>query len=79
MINLNNKKVFNLFVTPNWNTDSSGFTYITQQKNQKQLQLAEVLVALAEVVEIQVALEEQAGRFVEIVLLNLEKLAMVLI
>ena len=34
---LNNKKIFNLNVVPNWNVDSSGFIYITQQKNNKQL------------------------------------------
>ena len=33
---LNNKKIFNLNVAPNWNADSSGFIYITQQKNNKQ-------------------------------------------
>ena len=34
---LNNKKIFNLNVVPNWNVDSSGFIYVTQQKNNKQL------------------------------------------
>ena len=34
---LNNKKLFNLNVVPNWNADSTGFSYITQQKNNKQL------------------------------------------
>jgi dipeptidyl-peptidase-4 len=33
---LNNKKVFNLFVNTNWNTDSTGFSYVTQNKNNKQ-------------------------------------------
>lgn len=36
MAKLNNKKIFNLNVVPNWNTDSSGFIYVTQQKNNKQ-------------------------------------------
>ncbi|MEP7374998.1 MAG: prolyl oligopeptidase family serine peptidase [Chitinophagaceae bacterium] len=36
MTKLNNKKVFNLFVNPNWNADSTGFSYVTQQKNNKQ-------------------------------------------
>ena len=35
MARLTNKKVFNLTVNPNWNADSSGFSYITQQKNNK--------------------------------------------
>ena len=33
--NLGNKKVFNWSVTPNWYADSSGFSYITQKKNEK--------------------------------------------
>ena len=36
MAKLNNKKIFNLNVVPNWHVDSSGFLYITQQKNNKQ-------------------------------------------
>ena len=32
--NLNNKKVFNLFVNPNWTADSSGFSFITRNKNE---------------------------------------------
>lgn len=35
MRNINNKKVFNWSVTANWFADSSGFFYITQQKNEK--------------------------------------------
>ncbi len=33
--NLNNKKVFNLSINPNWFPDSSGFCYITQNKKEK--------------------------------------------
>lgn len=36
MRNLTNKKVFNLLVNVTWFADSSGFSYITQKKNEKQ-------------------------------------------
>ncbi|MDH4057463.1 MAG: hypothetical protein OEU76_01805, partial [Cyclobacteriaceae bacterium] len=33
--NVNNKKAFNLHVTPNWFTDSTGFWYVHYSKNEK--------------------------------------------
>src|SRR5436190_5187622 len=47
-VKLNNKKIFNLFVNPSWNADSSGFSYITQQKNLKQFNKIDFKKMLAE-------------------------------
>ncbi len=39
--NLNNKKVFNLSINVNWNADSTGFSFLTQGKNEKKFNKVE--------------------------------------